>query len=209
MKVGSGEQSFFAPSRFIGYVANTFEKHEKNNQKHGTITSQKISKLFGEDRVSFEAGKIWSDLEAEFQEFCSVSKLKASGYKRSYFVLSDSAVYQDASEVTDPTVIEGAVVNVKVNVYERNPAARKACIDHFGFSCSVCDINLADRYGEIAEGFIHVHHLKPISEIKAAYIIDPKKDLRPVCPNCHSMLHRRTPPLAINELKSLLLQQSS
>jgi hypothetical protein len=31
------------------------------------------------------------------------------------------------------------------------------------------------------------------------------RDLVPVCPNCHGMAHRRTPPLSVNGLKSLLI----
>tara|TARA_R110002050_G_scaffold54303_4_gene122942 strand:- start:29513 stop:29710 length:198 start_codon:yes stop_codon:yes gene_type:complete len=59
-------------------------------------------------------------------------------------------------------------------------------------------------YGEIGKGFIHVHHLTPISEIGKKYQIDPINDLRPVCPNCHSMLHRRNPPISVNELKEII-----
>jgi len=36
------------------------------------------------------------------------------------------------------------------------------------------------------------------------YKVDPINDLCPVCPNCHAMLHRRSPPLSIDELKQLL-----
>jgi 5-methylcytosine-specific restriction protein A len=45
-------------------------------------------------------------------------------------------------------------------------------------------------YGEIGRGFIHVHHVVPISSIGESYKVDPAKDLVPVCPNCHAMLHR-------------------
>jgi len=31
-------------------------------------------------------------------------------------------------------------------------------------------------------------------------------DLRPVCPNCHAMLHKRTPAISIEELQGLMLQ---
>ncbi len=44
----------------------------------------------------------------------------------------------------------------------------------------------------------------PISEIAEEYEVDPVKDLRPVCPNCHAMIHRRSPPLSIEELQVLL-----
>lgn len=59
-------------------------------------------------------------------------------------------------------------------------------------------------YGELAKGFIHIHHLIPLSDIKENYSLDPKKDLIPVCPNCHAMLHRRNPPFSPEELKSII-----
>ena len=61
-------------------------------------------------------------------------------------------------------------------------------------------------YGVIGDGYIHVHHLRALSEIREEYVVDPKIDLRPVCPNCHAMLHRRKPMLSIEELKEILLQ---
>jgi predicted HNH restriction endonuclease len=68
----------------------------------------------------------------------------------------------------------------------------------------MCGFKVAQTYGEVGEGFIHVHHLKPLSEIGSKYKVDPIQDLRPVCPNCHAMIHRRDPPYGIEELWGLL-----
>ena len=64
--------------------------------------------------------------------------------------------------------------------------------------------DLVKIYGDIAEGFIHVHHLVPLSAIKEDYQLDPVNDLLPVCPNCHAMLHRRKPPFTPEQLKALM-----
>ena len=64
-------------------------------------------------------------------------------------------------------------------------------------------------YGEIAKGFIHVHHLIPLSEIKENYQVNPKTDLIPVCPNCHAMLHRQDPPLTPEALNRQMKAQAS
>jgi hypothetical protein len=110
--------------------------------------------------------------------------------------------YSSADEIRDPTSLhEGAVTQVVVNAYERNPRARQECIAHYGSRCSVCDFDFEQVYGEIGRDFIHVHHLVPLSEIGKEYQINPVQDLRPVCPNCHAMLHRRMPPLSVLELK--------
>lgn len=102
------------------------------------------------------------------------------------------------------TFREGAVRQVSVNAYEREPKARQKCIDYYGSSCFICDFDFGRAFGQRGKGFIHVHHLRPLSEIAEEYEIDPIKDLRPVCPNCHAMIHRRSPPFSLEEIKMFL-----
>jgi 5-methylcytosine-specific restriction protein A len=67
-------------------------------------------------------------------------------------------------------------------------------------------MNFEEKYGEIGRNFIHVHHIVPISTIGQEYQIDPEKDLVPVCPNCHAMLHKgqNGNVLTVQELKELI-----
>ena len=99
---------------------------------------------------------------------------------------------------------EGSMRQVTVNAYERNPRARRLCIAAHGTSCCVCEFDFGAVYGPAAEGFIHVHHLRPLSDIAEEYQVDPVNDLRPVCPNCHAVIHRRTPPYSIEEVRAML-----
>lgn len=100
---------------------------------------------------------------------------------------------------------EGTTRISTITKYERNPAARQACIDHYGYQCSVCEFKFADIYGEkIGKDFIEVHHLKPVSTKQEEYEINPIEDLRPVCSNCHRMLHKRIPIYSIQELKEII-----
>ena len=104
--------------------------------------------------------------------------------------------------------IEGAQQQVQVNRYERNGAARMACIEKYGYCCTVCDFDFEKAYGERGRLFIHVHHLIPLSEIRGSYAVNPIEDLRPICPNCHSMAHRTNPPCSLEELKAMLKQSN-
>ncbi|MDE0613143.1 MAG: HNH endonuclease [bacterium] len=106
---------------------------------------------------------------------------------------------------TKTTYREGGSRTVTVNRYERDPKARQKAIDHYGCRCSVCDLRFEDRYGNVGFGYIHVHHLDPLAGKNQAHVVDPIKDLRPVCPNCHAMLHQRKPPFTIEELKAMLI----
>lgn len=99
---------------------------------------------------------------------------------------------------------EGARYQVTVNAYERDPRARRQCIEHYGAKCCICGFSFGAVYGELADGFIHVHHLRPLSSIGVEYAVDPVKDMRPVCPNCHAVLHLRNPAFSIQEISEFL-----
>ena len=110
-----------------------------------------------------------------------------------------------AEEIADPAgLMEGATRTITINAYERNPEARRRCIEHHGTTCCICRFDFGAKYGEVAEGLIHIHHLRSLSEIGREYVVDPIKDLRPVCPNCHAVLHRRRPPYSIAEAQTFL-----
>lgn len=112
-------------------------------------------------------------------------------------------VFTSPEEESGHTLTEGGRSRVEVNRYERNPKARRKCLDHYGSSCSVCEMDFEAEYGEIGTGFIHVHHLLELSSIGTEYEVDPIADLRPVCPNCHAMLHTRRPAYSIEELRKI------
>lgn len=105
----------------------------------------------------------------------------------------------------DNDFYEGALMTVEVNKYERSRTARDKCIALKGCRCAVCGIDFGEKYGPAGKGFIHVHHLVPISSIGKEYKLDPERDLVPVCPNCHYMLHRKPDGVyTVEELKAIL-----
>ena len=106
-------------------------------------------------------------------------------------------------------LVEGKATKVELNRYERSGEARKRCIAHYGTACSVCGFEFGKVYGEMTDGFIHVHHLNPLSEINAEHAVDPVRDLRPVCLNCHEVLHMRAPAFDIEQLSAVIEKRSS
>lgn len=102
---------------------------------------------------------------------------------------------------------EGAVQHILVNRYERDPHARQECIRYYGTTCFLCGFDFVAAYGGVMMGFVHVHHLNPLSSVSANYHVDPVRDLRPVCPNCHAVLHRREPPHSLEEVRQFLQTQ--
>jgi len=111
-------------------------------------------------------------------------------------------------EVGNETYVEGTVREILVNAFERSPAARQACLAYHGYDCVCCGFNFERAYGVAGRHFIHVHHLVPLEAIRREYAVDPVRDMVPVCPNCHAMIHRPDPPYRINEV-ALLLQATN
>ncbi len=104
-------------------------------------------------------------------------------------------------------VPEGAKTRVEVNRYERDPVARKRCLEHYHYTCQVCGLRFEERYGEFALGFMHVHHKTPLSQIDdhENHRINPETDLVAVCPNCHAMLHHhQDKPCDVETLQQLM-----
>lgn len=114
------------------------------------------------------------------------------------------SIAEEIPEEEQAKYTEGGKKRITINAYERNNEARQKCIQYHGSKCSVCKFDFGKVYGEKYEGFIHVHHIKPISEMPENYTVDSEKDLIPVCPNCHAIIHYGNKTLNIAEVKKIL-----
>ena len=103
---------------------------------------------------------------------------------------------------------EGKMHSFLSKRYERNPKARKICLDYYGYKCQICEFESKNVYGEIFKNKIHVHHIIPVADIKKDYIVDPIKDLIPVCPNCHMILHCKKDGYYTPEQVKLMLKEN-
>jgi 5-methylcytosine-specific restriction protein A len=105
---------------------------------------------------------------------------------------------------SEEVFLEGKAYSVLQTKYERDPEARKKCLEKKGYACCVCGFDFQQAFGQIGTGFIHVHHVFMLSDRGGVTETDPDNDLKPVCPNCHAMLHKRYPPFSIQELKDII-----
>lgn len=116
-----------------------------------------------------------------------VPKLSILGFKVVALEVTDSTTAL-AEEVPE-SMWEGGKRAVSVNAYERSAEARAACIEAHGSKCAICNFDFGEVYGPEFLGFIHVHHRVPVSKVGARYKVNPEKDLVPLCPNCHAVVH--------------------
>ena len=210
--------SYYAAGKQTGYWGRRFYQAVKRKGGLATVkpmlTPRNASQRKGLDAI-LEAGKPELSVEAvvlqpRFRPLFTDEELKAAaerlgeyGKQAQLKISQRERLYPDDLPLGQDYA-EGAKKQVRVNAYERNPKARAACLKHYGRVCSVCDFSFEKRYGDIGQDFIHVHHLKPLALTSGEYKIDPVADLRPVCPNCHAMLHTSDPPLEIEELRKRL-----
>lgn len=111
---------------------------------------------------------------------------------------------QSLENIEDVSGVEGAKKISVGSKYERNPRLRAECIRIHGCKCSICGFNFEQNYGELGQNFCHVHHIVPLSEVRANHTVSARNDMIPVCPNCHAMLHRTVPAILPSELKAIM-----
>ena len=126
-------------------------------------------------------------------------------------VISDIPVFEKKlaeklgrTTLSEEELEEGEKDTYTLTKYERSKKAREACLAAHGTACAVCGIDFGKAYGHEFAGKIEVHHIVPMSEIGERYVIDPVRDLVPVCPNCHTALHSKKDGVyTVDELKAL------
>lgn len=104
---------------------------------------------------------------------------------------------------------EGTPKAVELTLYERNPKARRLCIEHYGPTCQGCTLNYEEKYGVIGAELIHVHHVTPLATIGEAYEVDPIRDLVPLCATCHHLVHSRVPHHTVDEIRTAIANAAS
>ena len=199
----------FAPSKFVGYKNTTIENYVGDGT--GTDTQRCLSKWFTKVHpTSSQYDQLRAKLEAYGQSLGkSIGKKTFEGTGGIYLLSEEYATSNYPDEVEGGGHTEGATKQVSVNAYERSAKARSECISYYGAICYVCDFDFSEVYGkELGAGFIHIHHLVDISSIGKEYIVNPREDLRPLCPNCHAMVHKRKPAMHQDELKKVISENA-
>lgn len=98
---------------------------------------------------------------------------------------------------------EGGVTEGSYLRRVRNGENRRKAIEGHGLKCMVCGFNFEEAYGELGKGFIEIHHITPLSKVNEGVLINPEKDLVPLCANCHRMIHRMGTEMSIDKLKEI------
>ena len=73
-----------------------------------------------------------------------------------------------------------------------------------GYVCQCCGFDFRRVYGDLGEEYIEAHHLTPLSSLPEGKTVsmDPQNDFAVLCSNCHRMVHKKNPPLPVEEVRN-------
>ena len=179
-----------------------------DNLTNGVLSIKVNNEILTKERF-LNYSEVWNEFELNLSVFpLEDSETEPKEIIVAEYVLSIYAMIFSLISFEIEGFSEGKEIKVMSTKHERNTLNRQICLEAKGYKCSVCNILLEDIYGPIAKRFIEVHHSNPVADMDDNYVVKPIKELFPVCPNCHAMLHRKNPPYSIDELRKIVSQNN-
>lgn len=191
-----------------------FSQKVRNLKSHDTLTKYGYAKYNNGTYFITELGRELVD-----NNRVNIQYVLSSGFEYNDVKTSLGNVYKARSATIihyDEIISEGESKNVKTKSYERSYKLRNAAIEHFSHNgiiiCDCCGFEFKSFYGEkYGASCIEIHHMKPIFQYNSMSVTqtidEALKNLLPVCPNCHRVIHKNNItadviPLFKQQLKS-------
>lgn len=148
----------------------------------------------------------FSSLDWEIQaEGLALPAAAAYALEQAWETYAGESLFHLAQEIPLPEATAAGAANaLAINAYEADPIARRRCLHQYGVCCAVCGMDFEQLYGVAGHNLIQMHHLPQFHEIDSSYRLDAVKHLRPVCPNCHAVIHLHEPHLSISAVQEAL-----
>lgn len=202
------------------YVCTTDLKHwafgKSIINKNGTVAQKELKREGFVDILKLEDASLKEVYIEAFLKWASKDKYYAikqkfkedqANGKRFMLLVHNSLLGKVQSEAISNQIKnlkeynDGARKQIILEIGYRNQALIIKAKETLGVTCEVCTFNFGETYGSHGKGFIEMHHLDPIALGERRSTI---ADLKPVCANCHRMLHRGDKVLSIAELKRII-----
>lgn len=185
------------------FANNTITLRKSKNENTLRIRSLKKTININDEFVFNNLHRVFSQLNI------SVPSIKKKGIRNKIKQIksltlekSESKKEPDSQHYFD----EGFRTEIIKEVSKRHKSLVELAKRKYGKKCSVCEFDFGKTFGNHGDGFIEIHHLKPIAKGKRQTTIE---DVRPVCPNCHRMLHRGNVLLSIEDLKKIINKEKN
>ncbi|MGL5380454.1 HNH endonuclease, partial [Clostridium sp.] len=162
------------------------------------------------------ADNLLHDLEDDsleaFIEEMMMTKQEDSSHEKVTLPVEFKKETQEIQEIQEtPKIINQAKENdsIKLENQQENTdewqKLKEECIEYYGAICEICGFDYGYTYGEAFEKNIGIHHVQAKDD-KEEYLpnTDAIKDLIPICDNCHGIIHSKTPPYTVEEMRKML-----
>lgn len=203
---GAALQNWFGE---LDHAQTAFEYARANSDKWHIVMKVGGKRITEPDELAAMGKEAWLTEAISVTSRCDVNPdaeegaIAEAAISLLGFCLLLTGFYDEAEGVCGAEA-EGARQLVTVSRCERSAKNRMICLAKYGYTCQVCGFDFEREYGNFAAGMIEVHHVQPVSELGGAQMIDPSRDLIPLCPNCHAAIHRTNPLMSIGEFKELV-----
>ena len=195
-----------------------FSQKVRNLKSHNTLTDKGLAKYENETFKITAKGKKLIERDSNVTEYLFSNNFDYEDVKESLIKLSKGVIASKKAVLFDENAIinEGSLLDKKVKKTQRSLKLREFAISKFtkkdGIQCIACGFDFKKNYGSIGEGYIEIHHIKPIFSFAdndfEKTLADAVKNLVPLCANCHRMVHRQNKnQLTIKQLKKILKEQ--
>lgn len=172
-----------------------FSQKVRNLKCHNTLTSQGYATYSKGKYTITNFGRKFVEDNLSAIRYLFSSDFEYNDIRKSITVIQDNKIIHPYDEVIE----EGLGIRAEVTKYQRSSRLRDAAIEHFTqngiLKCDCCGFEFSTIYRErFAVDCIEIHHLRPIFQYKGVSIIqtidEALKNLIPVCPNCHRVIHK-------------------
>lgn len=174
-----------------------FSQKVRNLKSHDTLTCQGYA-TYSERKYHITAlGREYLKSNIE-----SISYLFSSGFEYKDVRKSLSEIQNKKIKIIHPyneIIEEGLGQKTLATKYKRSHKLHLAALEHFSqngiLKCDCCNFEFSKFYGhKYGVNCIEIHHLHPIFQYDgisvATTIQEALKNLIPVCPNCHRVIHK-------------------
>lgn len=176
---------------------HVFEQQIRNLTSHNKLEKLGLAEVIeGGFRLLPEIKELLDNSSQWVYDLISKSKNNSS-VKR---VIDGVDKHRQIVAFDESVAAEGLVTTAReVRRRTRSAKLRKAAIDRYSVDghicCACCGMDFSVKYGpEFADSCIEIHHRKPIfmydgDDVNRS-ISEALKNVIPVCPNCHRVIHR-------------------
>jgi len=174
-----------------------FSQKVRNLKSHDTLTKYGYANYSDGTYTITDKGRKLVDSNK-----INIQYILSSGFDYNDVKSSLGKVYNARTSTIIPyeeLIAEGETKTVVTKSYERSRKLRNVAIEHFTkngiITCDCCGFEFKSFYGEVyGTSCIEIHHLKPIFQYASMSVVqtidEALKNLLPVCPNCHRVIHR-------------------